>query len=246
MTGSTGFLGQYVCRKLEGLGDIEVLRANSHSPSTWLREQVKFADFIFHLAAKNRAFDEQEFELANRKFTESLTSAMVEAGKKTPILFSSTQQVFQETPYARSKKAAENAICRYGAYAGAKVWIIRFPNLFGSGARLAQNALIPKLSFNISRGLPVEVTDLQQLVHLMHVEDAAELAIRCFLDQVPENGVIEKDFGVRTYTLTIGEILSRLEHCNRWLVTSESPPFGCDFSTKLMQAFQFYASNEAI
>ena len=50
---------------------------------------------------------------------------------KAPIMISSSTQAALDNPYGKSKKAGEELIFRYGIDNGVRVYVYRFPNIFG-------------------------------------------------------------------------------------------------------------------
>ena len=74
---------------------------------------VARADLVFHLAGVNRPREEREFTAGNADLTRLLCQSLHEAGRKAPLVLSSTTQAELDNPYGRSKKAAEEAVLEY-------------------------------------------------------------------------------------------------------------------------------------
>ena len=116
-------------------------------------------ELVFHLAGVNRPKEEREFTEGNVGLTQQLCDALVRTNRQVPVVLSSSIQADQDNPYGRSKKAAEEVVLEYHRRTGAPVYIYRFPNVFGKWSRPNYNTVVATFCHNLSRGLPVQISN---------------------------------------------------------------------------------------
>ena len=147
------------------------------SPEAELRAAARVADFVFHLAGVNRPEDPADFMHGNGGFTETLL-AMLEEGKRPPVLLSSSTQAATQNPYGESKRAAEQAVRDYGLRSGVPVLIYRMTNAFGKWSRPNYNSAVATFCHNIARGLPISLSDPEAMLRLNYIDDICAEFIR--------------------------------------------------------------------
>lgn len=134
ITGANGFIGRNLretlacCRPEDTLSLIDI-----QTPPEALRRAAGEADFVFHLAGVNRPETTSEFMEGNRDFTVELLK-LLEAGKKPPVVLSSSTQAALDNPYGTSKRAAEEAVFAYGERTGAPFMCTALPTPLANGA----------------------------------------------------------------------------------------------------------------
>ena len=89
-------------------------------------------------------------------------------------MFSSSIHAILDNPYGRSKKAGEELIFNYGEETGAKVFVYRFPNIFGKWCRPNYNSAIATFCYNIARDLPITVNDPEVIMNLVYIDDVVK------------------------------------------------------------------------
>lgn len=207
ITGSDGFIGRNLRIALRRRPDTECLGFDVNNPPEDLKKLASEADFVFHLAGVNRPRDSQDFTTGNVDLTRDLTHAIESAGKRTPIVFSSSIQAARDNPYGASKRQAEETLQTYHDRTGAPVGIFRFPNVFGKGSRPNYNSVVSTFCYNILHGLPVQVSNRENVLTLVHIDEVVRNLEACLSKRI--EGV---DFlGVsETFTLTLGELHDRI------------------------------------
>ena len=62
----------------------------------------------------------------------------------------------------------------YGRETGAKVFVYRFPNVFGKWCRPNYNSAIATFCYNIARDLDITVNDRGVVMNLVYIDDVVE------------------------------------------------------------------------
>jgi UDP-2-acetamido-2,6-beta-L-arabino-hexul-4-ose reductase len=174
ITGADGFIGKNLRMRLAELGQADVACITLDTPADAMQAALGGADFVFHLAGVNRPQDPAEFVTGNTGLTQTVCAALTAAGRLATIVLASSTQAAQDNPYGRSKLAAEEAVCSYGAATGAPVHVFRLPNVFGKWCKPNYNSAVATFCHNIARGLPIAVNDPAAPVTLVYVDDVIE------------------------------------------------------------------------
>ena len=187
VTGANGFVGKNLTARLETLRDGrdrtrpslqigEIYRCTREMSPEALADCCKKADLVVHLAGVNRPKDPEEFAAGNTDFTRTLLETLRKSGNRCPVLLASSIQAsltgrFAGSPYGQSKKAAEELLLAYGEETGAAGMIYRLPNLFGKWCRPNYNSVVATFCHNISRELPITVSDPAVELELVYIDD---------------------------------------------------------------------------
>lgn len=185
ITGAAGFIGKNLTTVLEAIRDgkdqmhpaLSVERLYLADRDTTFRELTRACadcDFVFHLAGVNRPEHESEFSEGNIGFTKTLLAALQTQGNTCPIVFASSVQAEKDTPYGRSKRAAETLLSDYARESGARVLLYRLPNVFGKWCRPHYNSVVATFCHNIARDLPIEIHDRVSVLELAYIDDVIE------------------------------------------------------------------------
>ena len=145
ITGAKGFVGRNLVEALKNIKygkdktrpniKIEdIYEYDISSTAEDLNVYCKNADFVFNLAGVNRPKNQTEFIQGN--FASSIQASLT--GRYT------------DSEYGKSKKAGEELFFDYSDKAGAKVFIYRFPNLFGKWCRPNYNSVIATFCNNVA------------------------------------------------------------------------------------------------
>ena len=107
MTGSHGFVGSNLIEALSG--ENEIIRWDIRSD-----DDLPECDVVIHLAGKahdtKNTTEEEEYYHINTDLTKKIFDAFLRSNAKKFIFFSSIKAKDNDTPYAKSKKAAEDYI----------------------------------------------------------------------------------------------------------------------------------------
>jgi len=144
----------------------------------------KDCDFVFNLAGVNRPQNQEEFMQGNFGFASTLLDTLKKHGNKCPVMLSSSQQAsltgrFGNSEYGRSKKAGEDLFLDYSKETGAKVFVYRFPNLFGKWCRPNYNSAVATFCNAFANDLPYTVNDPSVELELLYIDDLVDEMIAC-------------------------------------------------------------------
>lgn len=176
VTGAGGFIGKNLISELNRRPDVEVLPFEQDTPPELLEEYCRECDFVFNLAGINRPQDPEEFMSGNFGFATTLVESLKAFGNTCPVMNASSIQAALDNPYGQSKKAGEDMLFAYGKETGAKIYVYRFPNVFGKWCRPNYNSAVATFCHNIAHDLPIVIHDRNTLLHLVYIDDVvAEL-----------------------------------------------------------------------
>lgn len=216
VTGAKGFIGRNLIETLHNIrddkdksfgleSDITVFEYDVETDPALLDLYCKNSDFVFHLAGVNRPKDPKEFMEGNFGFTSILLDSLRKHNNTCPIMISSSIQAALNNPYGESKKAGEDLLFSYGKETGAKVYVYRFPNVFGKWCRPNYNSAIATFCHNIAHDLPIQVNDRSVNMTLVYIDDVVAELINALkgIAHVNEEGYA---FVPVEHKITLGEI----------------------------------------
>lgn len=177
VTGSDGFIGRNICARLAYRDDIEVLRFDVGNSDEELAASIRSTDFVIHLAGVNRPKEIKEYDSGNRGLTKLVIEMLSSKEKKVPILISSTIQAVLDNPYGKSKLDAETVIRNYAEAYGVDAYLFRLPNVFGKWCRPNYNSVIATWCYNSTRGIPIQINDLNTELDLVYIDDVSDAFI---------------------------------------------------------------------
>lgn len=190
ITGAAGFVGKNLAAALQnikqgkdrahpGLIVDEIYLYDIDTPADVLETACKNADFVFNLAGVNRPETEEELMQGNFGFASKLLDTLKKYNNTCPVMLSSSTQAslegrFKGSAYGESKKAGEELFFRYGEETGAKVFVYRFPNIFGKWCRPNYNSAVATFCNNIANDLKIEVNDPSVQLELVYIDDLVD------------------------------------------------------------------------
>lgn len=273
VTGAKGFVGKNLCVSLNNIKNNkdrtrpdltidEVFEYDLDSSDADLDFYCKKADFVFNLAGVNRPKNDEEFMSGNFGFASKLLDTLKKHDNKCPVMLSSSIQAtligrYGDSDYGKSKLAGENLFFDYSASTGAKVFIYRFPNLFGKWCRPNYNSAVATFCNNIANDLPIVVNDRTTQLELLYIDDLVCEMLdllqnkehRCEFDGVKT--VLKNDGRYcavpTTHFVTLGEIVDLLElfrEQTKTLIMPEIPDGS--FAKKLYSTYLSYLPKEKV
>ncbi|MDD1792380.1 capsular polysaccharide biosynthesis protein CapF [Enterovibrio sp. ZSDZ42] len=206
VTGAKGFIGKNLTFFLTEQGFSDLICIDRDSSSSDLADALLEADFVFHLAGVNRPKDDREFKEGNTDLTQKIIDVLQSAGKKTPLLITSSIHAEGSTAYGRSKAGAEEAVLAYGRDTGADVFVYRLPNVFGKWCRPNYNSAVATFCHNVANDLPLTINDESAKVSLVYIDDVCDSFCR-HLSGTLTSGIQTVE---TVYPTTVGEIAGLL------------------------------------
>lgn len=271
ITGAKGFVGRNLTESLKALRDgkdrtrpglkiDEIYEYDLDSTPADLDAYCEKADFVFHLAGVNRPKENAEFMAGNFGFSSTLLEKLKAKGNACPVMLSSSIQAtligrYGQSDYGKSKLAGEELFFAYGKETGVKVYVYRFPNLFGKWCRPNYNSAVATFCNNIASDLPITVNDPATELELLYIDDLVRemldllegKAHRCAYDGLTpvENEAGPYCFVPTTYKVTLGQIVALLERFKEQPETLLIPeiPAG-SFAKKLYSTYLSYLPKE--
>jgi len=273
VTGSKGFVGRNLCVQLKNIkegkalfyGELtidEIFEYDIDSTIVELDRYCKEADFIFNLAGINRPENSDEYMKGNFGFANRLLDTLKKYGNKAPVMLSSSAQAsltgrFGNSEYGRSKKSGEDLFFQYGKETGAKVFVYRFPNLYGKWCRPNYNSAVATFCYNMANDLPITVNDPSVELELLYIDDLVEemiLALKGEEHHCEYEGlkILPNDFGrfcycPLTHYVTLGEIVDFLQQFIDQPKTLMIPEMPFDsFAKRLYSTYLSYLPKEKV
>lgn len=273
VTGAAGFVGKNLVQALKNLKDgkdktrpnlnvEEIYEYDLDSTFTELDEYCQKADFVFNLAGVNRPKSEEEFMQGNFGFASILLETLKKHGNRCNVMLSSSLQAtligrYADGEYGKSKKAGEELFFAYARERGARVFVYRFPNLFGKWCKPNYNSAVATFCYNTANGLPITVTDPKIELELLYIDDLLTEMLdllegkphRCEYDGLSpvERADGRYCFAPITHKVTLGKIVETLKSFQAQPETLLMPeiPFG-SFEKKLYSTYLSYLPKEKV
>lgn len=229
VTGAAGFIGRNLVTALRRREDVVLTTVTSGDGWPVLAAALRQADVVYHLAGVNRPQTEEEFALGNCELTRRIVGCLEDLGRSPKIVIPSSIQAELDSPYGRSKKAAEEALLAYARRTGAAVAIYRLPNVFGKWSRPNYNTVVATFCHNIARDLEITISDPDRELELVYIDDVvAEFLRHLDAGDEPER---QRYTVARTFRVTLGDLADRIRRLHRIRPSLVVP----DLADELMQ-----------
>lgn len=224
ITGAGGFVGKNLRLALAARGYENILRYDVNNTPAELAAFADKADFVFHLAGVNRPKDASEFYDGNSDLASRLCQLLAKAGRKTPLLLTSSIQVGNGSDYGKSKQMAEQTVFSYGQTTGAPVYVYRMPGLFGKWCRPNYNSVVATFCYNIANDLPIQVRDPAFCLPLCYIDDVVD----CFINAMEGNALPDPDLAgfcriEPVHRITLGELADTIKRFRESRKTLQLP-----------------------
>lgn len=271
VTGAAGFLGKNLVTALQNIKDgkdrtygnlkiDEIFCYDVDGAESELDDFCRRADFVFNLAGVNRPADNSEFMKGNFGFASELLERLKKHNNKASVMLASSVQAtlagrFKGSPYGESKKAGEELFFGYGEKEKVKVYVYRFPNVFGKWCKPNYNSAVATFCHNTANDLPVTINDRNTLLELVYIDDLIRSLIN-LLSSEPEYCFYEGTEAIKsekgkfcylskTYKVTLGEIVDLLNEFKAQPKTLFMPELKKDgFAKKLFSTYLSYLPPE--
>ncbi len=249
ITGARGFVGKNLVEALKNIRDgkdktydistdINIFEYDIDSKPEELEKYCKSADFVFNLAGVNRPQNQEEFMQGNFGFASTLLDTLKKYNNTCPIMLSSSIQAALDNPYGKSKKAGEDLFFAYAKETGAKVFVYRFPNVFGKWCRPNYNSAVATFCNNIAHDLAITVNDRSVNMQLVYIDDVVCELINA-LSGKPTHAGEYCEIPV-VHKITLGEIVDLLYSFKESRKLLSVPDMSDEFAKKLYATYLSY------
>lgn len=236
VTGADGFIGKNLCLKLEE-NNHNVIKFNRADHDDVLDEYTSDVDFIFHLAGENRPISDESFELVNVGLTRKLVSSLKKNNNKSPIIFSSSIQAVDSSPYGESKFKAEKLLQSLRGDNGNFIVIYRLPGVFGKWAKPNYNSVVATFCHNISRSKSITISDPSKELELVYIDQVIESFLSC-IDNPSLNDV--SFIELEPYTISLQHLADTLYSFHESRLNKVIPNVGFGISHALYATYLTY------
>lgn len=253
ITGAKGFVGKNLVAQLQNIkdgkdksydlsSDLEILEYDIDSDPKLLDVYCENVDFVFNLAGVNRPENEEDFMKGNFGFASNLLNTLKKYNNDCPVMISSSIQAALDNPYGKSKKAGEDLMFKYSKETGAKVFIYRFPNVFGKWCKPNYNSAIATFCNNIAKDIDIKVNDRNHQMNLVYIDDLVSELISLLCGK-PN---LEGDYCSVpiTYSVTLGDIVDLLYSFKQSRRDLSICDMKDEFSKKLYSTYLSYLSED--
>lgn len=235
VTGAKGFIGKNLVAELKNREYRNIYEYDIDTDPIFLDQYCIETDFVFHLAGVNRPKKQEEFMEGNFGFTSTLLETLKKYHNTCPVMISSSIQAELDNPYGKSKKAGEDLLFSYSEEIGAKVFVYRFPNVFGKWCKPNYNSAIATFCYNITHNLPITVNDSNVVMNLVYIDDVVKELIHALEGKENRRGIF-CEVPIK-YTITLGEIVDLLYSFKESRNTLSIPNMDSDFEKKLYSTY---------
>ncbi|MEN6449988.1 MAG: NAD-dependent epimerase/dehydratase family protein [Thermoguttaceae bacterium] len=247
ITGASGFIGRNLAAHLRPRNDIRLLCYDLDNTHAELAQWASQADVVVHLAGVNRPKDLAEFDVGNAGSTELLCRTLAECRRMPLVILSSSVQAQCDNPYGRSKRQAEATLRQFAAETGAPIAIFRLKNVFGKWCRPNYNSVVATFCHNIAHDLPIEISDPNRQIELVHVDDV----VAAFMAEMADAGPTcrrppneDTDRAIPSYMLTLGDLAGRIQSFHEMRASLRVPDFSIRFNRQLYSTYLSYVDPE--
>lgn len=250
VTGAKGFVGKNLVAALNNIEkgkdksfgidtEICMYEYDIDTDPSLLDKYCKDCDFVFNLAGVNRPKDQSEFMSGNFGFASILLDTLKRYGNKCPVMLSSSTQAALYNPYGLSKKAGEELFFKYSLETGAKVFVYRFPNVFGKWCKPNYNSAVATFCHNIAHGLDITVNDRSVVMNLVYIDDVVNELINTLIGKatIGDDGFCYVPI---VHTKTLGEIVDLIYSFSDTRSLKSIPDMSDEFTKKLYATYLSY------
>ncbi len=236
ITGHNGFLGNHIKNfikyKSQGYKIVDFERRFFHDDFA-MSNFVKNCDVIIHLAGLNRHNIPEEINKINIQLAENLSSGLVLNNFKGTLIYSSSLQIYNDSPYGKSKKKAGEILAEAASNGGFSFFNLVLPNIFGPFGKPNYNSFISTFSSELVQGKVSNIIK-DEKVPLIYVESAARL----FLNQIDKEGIHIIDIPQETEK-KVSEVLKKLKNFHKiYFEMGCIPELKNVFDTQLFNTFR--------
>lgn len=239
ITGQHGFVGQHLFNALTlKCEDFEVIDFNKSffDEVDAMDKFVSECDVIVHLASKNRHEDSEILYETNVGLTNKLISSLKRTNSKAHVIFSSSTQEENGSPYGRSKVSSRYELVKWAEETAGFFTGLIIPNVFGPFGNPYYNSVTATFSHQLVNDMPC-VIQVDSLLKVIYVGELVNQII-----EIISKGRFQEYLEIdHTYEIKVSELLKILQsYKEMYLDDGIIPPFANSFELNLFNTFRSY------
>jgi UDP-2-acetamido-2,6-beta-L-arabino-hexul-4-ose reductase len=242
VTGSNGFIGKNLLKRLENDKNINILEFTRNDTIATLNKLINKSNFIIHLAGEVRPnSSDEDFKESNVSLTKYILDILKEQNKVIPILLASTIHAkLLKNEYAKTKRKSEQLIEEYSKKYMINCFIYRLPHIFGEGCKENYNSVVSTWIYNSINDLEINCFDRSFEMHYVYVQDIVdEFVLSINMTELTEMYIKPKDI----YDTTLGNIIDFLDEFKLNILKENYKIKNNSFKRKLFQTYKSYYRN---
>lgn len=239
ITGYSGFIGRNLCERLLSLPDCNLLLIGRTTSEEILSACLRQADIVYHLAAVHRPKSVSEFTEINIEYFSRILNELQQHQNACPVILTSSVQAQGDTPYAKSKVAAENLLAAHCDKMPSEGIVYRLTNTFGRYARPNAHSVVATFCFNLHRGIPLQVHNPDTVLQLCYIDDVTEVFCT-HLAVSSANGVRFVSLKKPAYRISLGELALTLTKFRTAIQRGENPQASDELQRRLLITYLSY------
>ena len=238
ITGQAGFVGKHLYNTL-GLS-LEIYERISFDKQYFendylLDEFVSNCDVVVHLAAVNRHADPSKIYSTNIELAEKLIASLIRTKSKVHVIFSSSTQEENDSPYGKAKKEAREMLSNWASRTGAKFTGLIIPNVFGPFGNPYYNSVVATFCHQLSHNEEPKI-EVDGELSLIYVGELVSEIIKQFKADANKELTVK-----HTHQIKVSEILTLLNfYKENYLEKGIIPSFANNFELNLFNTFRCY------
>lgn len=246
VTGATGFIGTNLVNYLKTkYSNCEFLLTNSKTSETQLRNYAKVCNEVYYFAAVHRSNDNEDFRRYNTELLRTFLKFLEDANNRSPILFTSSRQANENSPYGISKIESEQLVWNHACKCDTASIVYRLTNTFGRFARPNGHSVVATFCYNIQHGLPIVINNPHTLMRFYYIDDVV-LEFEHAMNDCIEFGKHIKDRNIyrlpdeKVYSISVGELAEKIQMFKQSRDNHIIPVTNNIFESRLLYTFDSY------
>ena len=233
ITGADSFIGKNLKTELMNRNYNEVAAIDDCGETEVLQRYVDESDLIFHLQTIYRSDDAAAFERINTGTTKKVIELI--GNRKKDLIYVSSTQAENQSPYGISKRKAEEAVEAWAASTGNKACIIRLANEFGKWCPPNLNSVVATFCDNIAGEKEIQINNPDAPLKLVYIDDIIDGLLHALQEDCPMYTGITP-----AYDTTVGRLADTIKGFYRDRKAGNVPDTGDDLTKKLYSTYLSY------
>jgi UDP-2-acetamido-2,6-beta-L-arabino-hexul-4-ose reductase len=193
-------------------------------------------EILIHLAGINRHEDESKLFDENISLTRQLITVVEKMAYPPRVLFSSSTQEYDATPYGLAKKKCRELWEEWSIRSGNRFTGMIIPNVFGPFGKPFYNSFIATFCYQLNKG-ETPVVHINKKVSLIYVSELIDQIINWIEKDDPSTTMQIQP----THQTTVIDVLNELElFQKKYLINGVIPDIRKKFTAQLFNTFRSF------